>query len=98
MRKAYNLGDYVNLGIEHVENFKDTDIDKIFPQNGGISKVAKVHLHRDGFMLYADGNIQLFDIKGNRICNAKGSLNLQSLNPGIYIAKNGKDFLMVPIR
>lgn len=98
MRKAYNLGDYVNLGIEHVENFKGTDIDKIFPQNGGNSKVAKVHLHRDGFTLYADGNIQLFDIKGNRICNAKGSLNLQSLNPGIYIAKNGKDFLMVPIR
>jgi len=98
MRKAYGLGDYVNLGVEHSENFIDADTDKILPQTAWNSKNANAHLHREGSMLYADGNIQLFDIKGNRICNANGNLNLQKLNSGVYIAKSGKDFLMVPIR
>ncbi|MBP5248236.1 MAG: glycoside hydrolase family 5 protein [Fibrobacter sp.] len=101
MRKAYGLGDYVNLGLTHDDNFVDNgDTDAI--QNRHVQNSTglanSMNLRREGFKLLANGNIKLFDINGNMIRKAQGNLNLNELKPGFYIAKSGMDLLKVHIR
>ena len=96
MRKAYGLGDYVNTGITHVENFVDGGTEVIAVRNGGVtSSFGSVNLRREGTMLYATGNIKLFDTNGNMLRSGSSELSLQGLHQGVYIAKSGNSLLKV---
>ena len=99
MRKAYGLGDYVNTGITHVENFVDGGTEVIAVRNGGVtSSFGSVNLRREGTMLYATGNIKLFDTNGNMLRSGSSELSLQGLHQGVYIAKSGSKLLKVNMR
>ena len=99
MRKAYGLGDYVNTGITHVENFVDGGTEVIAVRNGGVtSSFGSVNLRREGTMLYATGNIKLFDTNGNMLRSGSTELSLQGLRQGVYIAKSGSKLLKVNMR
>ena len=100
MRKAYGLGDYVNTGITHVENFVEGESpEAIAVQNGGVTRsLGNMHLRREGTMLYASGNIKLFDINGNQVRSGSTELSLQGLRQGVYIAKSGNRQLKVNLR
>ena len=99
MRKAYGLGDYVNTGITHVENFVDGGTEAIAVRNGGVtSSFGGVNLRREGTMLYATGNIKLFDTNGNMLRSGSTELSLQGLHQGVYIAKSGSKLLKVNMR
>ena len=99
MRKAYGLGDYVNTGITHVENFVDGGTEVIAVRNGGVtSSFGGVNLRREGTMLYATGNIKLFDTNGNMLRSGSTELSLQGLHQGVYIAKSGNKLLKVNMR
>ena len=99
MRKAYGLGDYVNTGITHVENFVDSGTEVIAVRNGGVtSSFGSVNLRREGTMLYATGNIKLFDTNGNMLRSGSTELSLQGLHQGVYIAKSGNKLLKVNLR
>lgn len=99
MRKAYGLGDYVNTGITHIENFVDGGTEVIAVRNGGVtSSFGSVNLRREGTMLYATGNIKLFDTNGNMLRGGSSELSLQGLHQGVYIAKSGSKLLKVNMR
>ena len=99
MRKAYGLGDYVNKGITHVENFVDGGTEVIVVRNGGVtSSFGSVNLRRDGLRLLADGTIKLFDINGNLLRSGSSEISLQGLRQGIYIAKSGNSLLKVNLQ
>ena len=99
MRKAYGLGDYVNAGITHVENFVDGGTEVVAARNGGVtSSFGGVNLRREGTMLYATGNIKLFDTNGNMLRSGSTELSLQGLRQGVYIAKSGNKLLKVNMR
>jgi aryl-phospho-beta-D-glucosidase BglC (GH1 family) len=99
MRKAYGLGDYVNTGITHIENFVDGGTEVIAARNGGVtSSFGSVNLRREGTMLYATGNIKLFDTNGNMLRSGSTELSLQGLHQGVYIAKSGNKLLKVNLR
>ena len=99
MRKAYGLGDYVNTGITHIENFVDGGTEVITVRNGGVtSSFGSVNLRREGTMLYATGNIKLFDTNGNMLRSGSTKLSLQGLHQGVYIAKSGSKLLKVNMR
>ena len=99
MRKAYGLGDYVNTGITHVENFVDGGTEAIAVRNGGVtSSFGSVNLRREGTMLYASGAIKLFDINGNLVRSGSTELSLLGLRQGVYIAKSGNRQLKVNLR
>ncbi len=99
MRKAYGLGDYVNTGITHIENFVDGGTEVIAVRNGGAtSSFGSVNLRREGTMLYATGNIKLFDTNGNMLRSGSTELSLQGLHQGVYIAKSGSKLLKVNMR
>ncbi|MBR5414096.1 MAG: glycoside hydrolase family 5 protein [Fibrobacter sp.] len=100
MRKAYGLGDYVNTGITHVEKFVDGEVSEaIAVRNGGVtSSFGSINLRREGVMLYANGNIKLFDVNGNLVRSGSSELSLQGLRQGVYIAKSGSRQLKVNLR
>ena len=100
MRKAYGLGDYVNTGITHVENFVEGEVpEAIAERNGGVtSSFGNIHLRREGMMLYASSNIKLFDVNGNLVRSGSTELSLQGLRQGVYIAKSGSRQLKVNLR
>ena len=99
MRKAYGLGDYVNTGITHVENFVEGGTGTIAVRNGGVtSSFGRVNLRREGVMLYASGAIKLFDMNGNMLRRGTSELSLQGLRQGVYIAKSGNKLLKVNLR
>lgn len=99
MRKAYGLGDYVNTGITHDENFVEGGAGTIAVRNGGVtSSFGRVNLRREGAMLYASGAIKLFDMNGNMLRRGTSELSLQGLRQGVYIAKSGNRQLKVNLR
>ena len=100
MRKAYGLGDYVNTGITHVENFVDGEApEAIAVRNGGVtSSFGSINLRREGVKLYASAAIKLFDINGNLVRSGSTELSLQGLRQGVYIAKSGSRQLKVNLR
>ncbi len=99
MRKAYGLGDYVNTGITHDENFVEEVTEAIDVRNSGVtSSFDRVNLRREGTMLYASGIIKLFDMNGNMLRSGSSELSLQGLRQGVYIAKSGNKLLKVNLR
>ena len=100
MRKAYGLGDYVNKGITHVEDFVEgtTGIIEAETFRRGMAKWNAPNLRRDGLRLLADGTIKLFDINGNLLRSGSSEISLQGLRQGIYIAKSGNSLLKVNLR
>ena len=56
------------------------------------------YLRRDGNKLVSDGKISLFDLRGNLITRKNNSIDLNSMNSGIYIAKSGKKILRIAIQ
>ena len=101
MRKVYGLGDYVNTGITHVENFVDgtTGITEAEAFRRDVaSTFGNINLRREGTMLYATGNIKLFDTNGNMLRSGSTELSLQGLRQGVYIAKSGNKLLKVNLR
>ena len=100
MRKAYGLGDYVNKGITHVEDFVEgtTDIIEAETFRRGMAKWNAPNLRRDGLRLLADGTIKLFDINGNLLRSGSSEISLQGLRQGIYIAKSGNSLLKVNLQ
>ena len=100
MRKTYGLGDYVNTGITHIENFVEgSGPEAIAVRNGGVaSSIGGISLRREGNMLYASGTIKLFDTNGNMLRRGTSELSLQGLRQGVYIAKSGNKLLKVNLR
>jgi hypothetical protein len=98
MRSVYNLGNYENKGVTHVEDF-------ITEGNTTALKVATsatVKFTRDGNTLYGSGKISLYDLKGNLIRSAgkvgNTKMDLQGIHQGVYIAKCGGQMMQIQIR
>ena len=97
MRSVYNLGDYENKGVTHVEDFitgGSTQCDAMTPECGQTSIIntanrsTGIKFYREGNMLYGNGKIMLFDMNGNQVrATNAGSMQLQGLRQGAYIAK-----------
>jgi hypothetical protein len=101
MRKAYGLGDYVNTGITHDENFVEGTtgmVEARAARQGVTGSFGGVSLRREGNMLYASGAIKLFDTNGNMLRRGTSELSLQGLRQGVYIAKSGNKLLKVNLR
>ena len=83
MRNAYGLGDYVNEGVVHDENFVEgtTGITEAETFRRGVARsFGTIDLRREGTMLYAAGNIKLFDTNGNMVRSGSVELSLQGLH------------------
>jgi hypothetical protein len=89
MRSVYGLGDYVNTGVTHVEDFISGE------SSTALKSFAKtsVKFTRNGNTLYGIGNISLYDLKGNLVRTAGNNaseattMQLQGIHQGVYIAK-----------
>jgi hypothetical protein len=89
MRSVYGLGDYVNTGVTHVEDFISGE------GSTALKSFAKtsVKFTRNGNTLYGIGNISLYDLKGNLVRTAGNNaseattMQLQGIHQGVYIAK-----------
>jgi aryl-phospho-beta-D-glucosidase BglC (GH1 family) len=97
MRDAYGLGQYVNTGVTHVEDFITGATTAIRAQAN-----VTVQLTRDGNMLRSDKPIRLFDMNGNLVravnTNGKAELSLNGLGQGMYIAKSAGKSLRVNVK
>lgn len=86
MRKAYGLGDYVNTGITHIDNFitgaSSSSNAGVNPQSSTTTLLesapvlASASLTRQGNQIFAHGlntSIRLFDMNGNLIREIRGN-------------------------
>ena len=102
LRSAYGLGDYVNTGVTHVEDFTSdvsNPCDAMIPECGwsdalnSVAQSAGIKLRREGNTLQGMGTIKLFDLKGNLVRTAGSNatdattMQLQGIRQGVYIAK-----------
>ncbi|MBR4560049.1 MAG: glycoside hydrolase family 5 protein [Fibrobacter sp.] len=101
LRSAYGLGDYVNTGVTHVEDFisgGSAQCDAMIPECGwpeslNLSVHASFKFRREGNTLQGKGTIKLFDLKGNLVRTAGSetteatTMQLQGVRQGVYIAK-----------
>jgi hypothetical protein len=89
MRSVYGLGDYVNTGVTHVEDFISGETSTALKSS--VKTGAK--FTRNGNTLYGIGNISLYDLKGNLVRTAGNNaseattMQLQGIHQGVYIAK-----------
>ena len=89
LRSAYGLGDYVNTGVTHVEDFISGESSTVL--NSTVKMDAK--FTRNGNTLYGTGSISLYDLKGKLIRSAGNNtveattMQLQGIRQGVYIAK-----------
>ena len=89
MRSVYGLGDYVNTGVTHVEDFISGESSTALKSSAKTS----VKFTRNGNTLYGIGNISLYDLKGNLVRTAGNNaseattMQLQGIHQGVYIAK-----------
>ena len=96
MRNAYGLGDYVNNGVKHVNDF-------ITGNNAtalNIATTTAIQFVREGDMVRSNASIRLYDMNGNLIRTAKVSagqaqMNLQGMRHGMYIAQSGHKTLKI---
>ena len=94
MRNAYGLGDYVNNGITHVEDFGGpTGIVAATPARVNLGRIVRV-----GNRLESDSDITLFDMNGALVRRGMHSLSLENLPLGIYFAKSRGDLIKVNVR
>jgi hypothetical protein len=94
MRNAYGLGDYVNNGITHVEDFGGpTGIVAATPARVNLWRIVRV-----GNRLESDSDITLFDMNGALVRRGTRSLSLENLPLGIYFAKSRGDLIKVNVR
>ena len=94
MRNAYGLGDYVNNGITHVEDFGGpTGIVAATPARVNLGRIVRV-----GNRLESDSDITLFDMNGALVRRGTRSLSLENLPLGIYFAKSRGDLIKVNVR
>ena len=99
MREVYGLGNYVNTGVTHVEDFIESG-------NTTITRTtakSSVQLTRNGNMLHSDKSIRLFDMNGNLVRTSSASANraelsLSGLRQGMYIAKSAGKTLHVNVK
>jgi hypothetical protein len=99
MREVYGLGNYVNTGVTHVEDFIESG-------NTTITRTtakSNVQLTRNGNMLHSDKSIRLFDMNGNLVRTSSASANraelsLSGLRQGMYIAKSAGKTLHVNVK
>ena len=101
MRSVYNLGNYENKGVTHVEDFTSdvsSPCDAMIPECGWTEALhmgagAAVKFRREGNTLQGMGTIKLFDLKGNLVRTAGSNatdattMQLQGIRQGVYIAK-----------
>lgn len=101
MRSAYGLGDYVNSGITHVENFKTggetTGIATGAHLGEGLARVTS-GIVRVGNRLESAGEIRLFNLNGTLVRTAINGMSLENIPHGIYIAKGAGALVRVDIR
>ena len=89
MRSVYNLGNYVNTGVTHVEDFISGEGSTAL--NSSVK--TDVKFTRNGNTLYGTGSISLYDLKGNLVRTAGNNaseattMQLQGIRQGVYIAK-----------
>lgn len=102
MRKVYGMGDYVNKGVVHVENFKSEGTSE-----GGDPSAVSAMAQKNGTTLVRQGNllmaekpnaITLFDMNGNVIRKSVQSMNLDGIRAGVYIAKCGLSTVRVSVK
>jgi hypothetical protein len=114
MRSVYNLGNYVNTGVTHVEDFitgnsGSEQCDAMIPECGWTEALhmgagAAVKFRREGNTLQGMGTIKLFDLKGNLVRTAGSNasdattMQLQGIRQGVYIARNGAQTLRVQVK
>ncbi len=99
MREVYGLGNYVNTGVTHVEDFIESG-------NTTITRTtakSSVQLTRNGNTLHSDKSIRLFDMNGNLVRTSSASANraeisLTGLRQGMYIAKSAGKTLHVNVK
>jgi hypothetical protein len=99
MREVYGLGNYVNTGVTHVEDFIESG-------NTTITRTtakSNVQLTRNGNTLHSDKSIRLFDMNGNLVRTSSASANraelsLSGLRQGMYIAKSAGKTLHVNVK
>ena len=81
MRSVYNLGNYENKGVTHVEDFitgssGSEQCDAMIPECGwpealhSVANIAGIRFRREGNTLQGMGTIKLFDLKGNLVRTA----------------------------
>lgn len=100
LRSVYDLGNYVNTGITHVEDYITGE------GTTTITPLAKasVKFTRNGNTLYGSGKISLYDLKGSLIRTAGNNtteattMQLQGIRQGVYIARNGAQTLRVQVK
>lgn len=102
MRKQYGLGDYVNNGITHVENFIDGESTIGF--NISTDKTFSDPIfYQEENLLISNSAIHLFDLNGHLVGKASANgknfvLNVSNLQKGIYFAKSGKKALKIAVK
>ena len=101
MRSAYGLGDYVNNGITHVENFvtadSTTEIAAGARLGSGLAR-ATSGIVRVGNRLESAGEIRLFNVNGTLVRKAINGMSLENIPHGIYIAKGAGASVKVDIQ
>lgn len=102
MRKQYGLGNYVNNGITHVENFINENNPTDLNSTTAKSFSNDLFLQNNN-LLISNSIIHLFDLKGTLIGKSftNGShfmLNISNLKRGIYLAKNGKQVIKIAVK
>ena len=126
MRGVYGLGNYVNNGVTHVEDFigggtetqssssvvSQSSSSAVQPESSSSATTAlptvlvgvQENLRREGNMLYASGDIMLFDVNGNlvrstnNVSAGQAQMQLNGLRQGNYIAKCKNSVLQVQVR
>lgn len=102
MRKQYGLGNYVNNGITHVENFIDEDPSSVF--NFSTDKTfSNPIFYQEENTLISNSAIHLFDLNGHLVGKASANgtnfiLNISNLQKGIYFARSGKKTLKIAVK
>jgi len=98
LRKIYGMGEYVNKGVDHAEDYVTGNVSRAA---AGVSS----RMFREGNLIVSfelGEGILLFDMNGNLIRSAasRGSrttLDLQGVKAGSYIAQCGNNTLRVPV-
>ena len=106
MRSAYELGEYVNNGITHVEGFDGSGgttsiatgehLDEHLGKRVG--SLATSGIVRVGNRIESAGEIRLFNVNGALVRTAINGMSLENIPHGIYIAKGAGTTLKVNLQ
>lgn len=81
-----------NANVYHFSGFMDIDTElliKVVKNTSGLKNIAQQKAYYDSSAetIFAEGNIEIYELTGKMVLKGANSLNVSGLNKGIYLAK-----------